>query len=323
MHNFFLKHGLQFFAEGASAGDGGAEASSGAETAAAGQNESLESMGVPAKEIEKYRAIKGRSAPKEAPAEPAQQDAAADEPAEAEAPKAQSLKEALKSNSDWNREMQGMMSERVKNTNAKLGKAMNILGMIAKDQGMDVEDLSQLDLDALTEKVENDDRRYRKMAAELGVDTATAKELDRQKRENAQLKAQQKQAEDRQAALQHYENLKRQAEELKQSFPDFDLEAELQNQEFFERTKPGSRDTVKTAYYAMHGEEIARRSASRAAEASKRATVNSMRAGQHMPSENGTVQRAASPVRPKLFSQMSPEERKAFEREVKSGRRFD
>lgn len=312
MQNLSGELDLQFFAEGASAGDGqgnGAPAGVGADSAAAdaGQRDVLETMGVPSAEIRKYRAIAEKRG-KQPSIQPAQ-DAAAEEPQEqatveqAQPAAKKSLKDALKDDPEWNREMQGLVSERVKKTNARLDKALQILEIVGRDYGIETDDLANLDLDALSEKVEGDKRRYENAALAHGTDVDTEMRL-----------------------RNHYQDLQRQAAELKKVFPDFDLEAELQNREFYERTLPGSKDTVKTAYFAIHGEEIATKRARQAAQAAaggaREAIANNIRAGQRMPAENGTVQRAPGTVQSTPYSKMTPEQRKEFERGIKAGRYF-
>lgn len=339
MQKLFQEIDLQFFAgEGASSGDGSgsAPAGVGAQSAAAdaGQRDTLESMGVPAAEIRKYRATKERrqaplaaQQPVSDPVSP-EQDAAANDtpPATEAAPARKSLKDALKEDPEWNREMQSMMRDRVKNTNTRLDKAMQILELVGRDYGVEAENLADLDLDALRTKVEGDKRRYERAAIAHGTDVDTEMRLDQLQRENRQQK---KELDDRQREVElqnHYRNLQAQAQELKKVFPDFNLDRELENQEFYERTLPGGRDTVESAYYAIHGKEIAARRAQQAANMAARGTsqamANSIQAGRRMPAENGTVQRAPGTVKSTPFSKMTPEQRKEFERQARAGKYF-
>lgn len=339
MQKLFQEIDLQFFAgEGASSGDGSGSAPAGvsAQSAAAdaGQRDTLESMGVPAAEIRKYRATKERrqaplaaQQPVSEPVSP-EQDAAANDtpPATEAAPARKSLKDALKEDPEWNREMQSMMRDRVKNTNTRLDKAMQILELVGRDYGVEADSLADLDLDALRTKVEGDKRRYERAAIAHGTDVDTEMRLDQLQRENRQQK---KELDDRQreAELQnHYRNLQAQAQELKKVFPDFNLDRELENQEFYERTLPGGRDTVESAFYAIHGKEIAamraQQAANMAARGTSQAMANSIQAGRRLPAENGTVQRAPGTVQTTPYSKMTPEQRREFERQARAGKYF-
>ena len=334
MQKLFQEIDLQFFAgEGASSGDGSgsAPAGVGAQSAAAdaGQRDTLESMGVPAAEIRKYRATKEKrqgppaaQQPVSEPVSPMQDAAANDTPQATEAaPARKSLKDALKEDPEWNREMQSMMRDRVKNTNTRLDKAMQILELVGRDYGVEADSLADLDLDALRTKVEGDKRRYERAAIAHGTDVDTEMRLDQLQRENRQQK---KELDDR--LQNHYRNLQAQAQELKKVFPDFNLDRELENQEFYERTLPGGRDTVESAYYAIHGKEIAARRAQQAANMAARGTsqamANSIQAGRRMPAENGTVQRAPGTVQSTPYSKMTPEQRKEFRRQAMAGKYF-
>lgn len=345
MHKLFQEFDLQFFAgEGASSGDGAGVAPAGVSTdigaaADAGQRDTLETMGVPVAEVRKYRAMKERQAlragiPQQTQqAEPQVQDAAAEDnqpqqgteqPAQQEPQK--TLKDALKENSEWNREMQNMVRDRVKNTNTRLDKAMQILELVGRDYGIEADNLADLDLDSLRAKVEGDKSRYEKQALAHGTDVDTEMRLEKLQRENRQQK---KELDDRQreAELQnHYRNLQAQARELQKSIPGFNLDRELENREFYERTLPGGRDTVESAYYAIHGKEIAAMRAQQAANAAARGTsqamANSIKAGRQLPQENGTVQRAPGNIQSKRYSEMTPAERKEWERQARAGKRF-
>jgi len=52
--------------------------------------------------------------------------------------------------------------------------------------------------------------------------------------------------------MRHIEGLRQEGEELKKTFPNFDLQNELQNPVFRRMTAPGSGLTVADAYYAVH-----------------------------------------------------------------------
>jgi len=335
MQKLFGEFDLQFFAgEGASSGGDGSGAPAGvsAESAPAdaGQRETLETMGVPAAEIRKYRAIKGRAPAGETPAATAQtQDAAATEGQQTQAEPAvptKSLKDALKENQDWNREAQAMVRDRVSKTSARLDQAMQILELIGRDYGVEADNLAELDLDALRKKVEGDRGRYEAAAMAHGTDVDTEMRLDQMQRENRQLKKAQEEQQKETELRNHYANLQQQAAALQKQFPDFNLDRELENPEFYRRTLPGSSDTVESAFYAIHGREIAQRQAQAAASAAARGTsqamANSIRAGRRMPAENGTVARAPAAVQNKRYSEMSPAERKAWERQAMAGKRF-
>ena len=54
---------------------------------------------------------------------------------------------------------------------------------------------------------------------------------------------------------QHVSTIRQQAEELKQMFPSFNIDQEMENPEFIKLTQPGGI-SVKKAYMALHADEL-------------------------------------------------------------------
>ena len=74
--------------------------------------------------------------------------------------------------------------------------------------------------------------------------------------ENERLKAKEAEEEEKLFLRQHFQTLAMQAEEMKKTFPNFDLQAELQNPLFVRLTAPNSGCDVRAAYYAVHHAEL-------------------------------------------------------------------
>ena len=116
----------------------------------------------------------------------------------------------------------------------------------------------------------------------------------------------------------HFEGLRHQGEELRQKLPDFSLESALEDPEFLRLTSPEVGLGVESAWYALHHEGLRQEAAGEAA----RAISESIRSGAGIPAENGTVQRGAVSSQPRLYRNMSPEERKLQEKLILSGMEF-
>jgi len=86
----------------------------------------------------------------------------------------------------------------------------------------------------------------------------------------------------------HFQELERQAEELKTVFPDFDLRRELRNPVFARMTAPGVGLSVEDAYYAVHRRELH----NAAIQAAKRQVSNAIATGARRPRENGLAGQA-------------------------------
>ena len=130
-------------------------------------------------------------------------------------------------------------------------------------------------MDALKERYGGENVQPAEMAARLRAETAQSR------KDPAESNAR------NMATRRHFENLTRQAEELKRDFPDFDLMREISNPAFLRLTAPGSRMSVKDAFYAVHGEEIQRDSMRYAAQRAGESIAASVRAGASRPLENG------------------------------------
>ena len=108
------------------------------------------------------------------------------------------------------------------------------------------------------------------------------------------------------ALRRHFSSLEKQAEELRQSFPDFELAKELEDPVFVKLTSPQVGVPVEIAYYVTHHRQLAEASAQAAAQM----LGNSVQAGRNMPTENGTVARESPPGGFIPLAKLSPEERK-------------
>ena len=138
------------------------------------------------------------------------------------------------------------------------------------------------DFDALREAVLNDERMYEDKARENGVSVKVQMKFDKMERENAKLKEAENakiQQEKTQAILEKWET---QSNELKEEFPEFDLDYEMEsNSNFYDLLTHGL--DVKTAYIASKPSEYA---AKVAKETEKRVTDN-IRANGLRPNESG------------------------------------
>lgn len=320
--------GLQIFggeggAGGAGTGDGGGDggAATGAETSAdAGQSyeDKLRARGVPERMIQR-RAKKGQQAA-QAPAQvPAQQDAAAEETTEetAEEPTTQKMSfEELMKDPDYNAEMQKVVQNRLRNARAdqeNLAKLAPALELLAKKYNLDS---ANMDYDALTKAISDDDAYYEDKALEMGVSVQTAKMMEQQQRENARLQAEQQRTIEQQRIQQHLQKLEQQGEAMKATFPNFDLRTELQNPAFARMTSPNVGLSVEDAYYAVHRKEIQTAAMQATAQQVSKKLSNSIQSGKSRPTENGTSGQAPS-VTSFDYSNASREQREAFKKDLR------
>lgn len=318
---------LQLFAEGA-AGDGGAASgAAGAETGVsapdAGEQELL-ALGVPKGRISKRAsaAVAKNMGKDGARVEKSTQQVAAaavteegnnPEGAAAQAetgwqiPQGMTVDDIIK-NPDVNKAIQGIISKRIKDGKgaAEAMEAMRpMLEVLSRQYGMDP---GKLDYAKLSQAVEGDNRYYEDMAIANGVDVDTARQMDRDNREN-----QRQQEQLRQEHMRNQVAAWRQEEaQLKAQGLNVDLNAEAQNPTFVNLLKAGFG--VKGAYEAVHHAEILEAAKKAAFTQAQTQTVDQIRSGNYRPAELGSAQAPASAPGPRLTPQAQAQIRARLER---------
>ena len=328
---------LQFFADGAgdgaAAGDGGQ--ATGETSAAAGQDNSVEArlsqLGVPKDKIEKFKSRKAASRPAPVPAqtaaaEPAVENAAEDTggeaPGVADRKPWEEIRTAYKEEIDA--ETQGAVKKRIKNLQEKIqqyedreGKTSVLIDFMAARYGMDPDNL---DIDQLLEHFRKDNSLSEAKANELGTTDEIAHRLELAEQEEARrARAEQRKQKlqdvfDKEAlARNRFNDVVRQAAEFQSKVPGFDLMRELDNDEFADMMRPGSKITVEAAYYALHPE--ARQSEVEAAVQKAREAVSaSVRSGSERPRETGSQ---AASLGNMPYRNMPKEQREDLKRRIR------
>ena len=108
----------------------------------------------------------------------------------------------------------------------------------------------------LVKQILDDDSLYEDAASEAGMTVEAYKNFTQMQAENERLKQQEAQEQEQIFYRQHIQNLAQQAEELKKTFPNFDLMKEMENEKFRRLTAPNSGLNLSDAYYAIHHDEI-------------------------------------------------------------------
>lgn len=292
---------LQYFADGAPAGDGSGDggAAAGVDGAAvAGQQQdttgTLEKLGVPKDKARRFaasmqrRGLKTEAAqpPETAPADGggAEGDGTEKPAASPAKPKWEDLLKDPEYKAAFDSQVSGIISKRFAKTNAReesMAKLTPALEMLAKKYGTNAGDY-----EGLAHAIVDDDSLYEVKAAEMGVDVKTAKVLSQREQELESLREQQKMSFQQQIMRDHIARLNQQAEALRAEFPDFSLETEMQNDMFVKLTQPGML-SVEDAYRAVHRKEIAAAQKQAMQQQAMAAAQAAVRAGQARPKENG------------------------------------
>ena len=324
MTNEFEKLNLQLFAGEGAGGDGGGEgANTGDNAVDAGQQRLLE-LGVPADKIRKRAKTQTAKAsetvvkatPQQETKQDAQQDATATntEETKPDAPARKSWDEIM-ADPEYNKQMQAVVQSRLKSAKGAeetLAKLTPALELLARKHNLDP---ANMDYDALTKAISDDDDYYEEKALSMGVSVETAKKIDQEERATARQQREEARTIEQQKIQQHIQKLEQQGNELKKTFPTFDLRTELQNPAFARMTSPNVGISVEDAYYAVHRNEIQTAAMQVTAQKTAQKISNSIQAGQRRPDEAGTSGQAPS-VTSFDYRNASPEQRAALKKRI-------
>jgi hypothetical protein len=198
------------------------------------------------------------------------------------------------------------------------GKAKATLDIVANKYGVDP--TSETFLDDLNQKIEADDSYYENYAMEHDISTDEARRIVTMERKMAKIEAERAEAERQEQMRQQILTLRKNAEQTKQQFPQFDLEAEMQNEKFRRLCAVNNGDTT-SAYMACHWNEIIPATVQMATQKVQTQTAQAVAANRARPIENGLSSTASSVVN-QDFSKMSLKDLRAYaaEQRRKTGR---
>lgn len=188
------------------------------------------------------------------------------------------------------------------------------LDLLAGKYGVDVDDV-----EGLAKAIQEDESYYEDEALDLGISVQQVKEMRRMRRENAELKAQMEEQNTRQQADALYASWLQQAETVKQVYPSFDLQAELQNEAF--RNLLRSHIPVQTAFEVIHHDEILPAAMQYTAKKVEEKVANNVRAGKNRPAE-GAMKSHSAAVYKSDVSQLTDADMAEINRRVMRGERI-
>ena len=295
---------LQFFADGASGGDGGEGAGTGVNSADAGQStgvmsddagQRMEKLGIPKDMADRYK----RSRERRGANTPADSTAQAEEPA-AEKPAKETKRDPQKEFDDFMADpehqsiFQSHMAARGKKaTEAKdLAEATvqqyePLMALFEKHYNIPAKD-GKRDVAAIIEAVTGDDYFFEDEALSRGESVEKVKSDWQAERENAQ-----RQAEERQRALsERFFSMQQDEPDIQKDYPGFDWEAEKRDPLFSVLTFPkeygGFGLTARQAYRMKHVDDIEKSTVEAVAERAKADAARAKQANMSRPRENGS-----------------------------------
>ena len=321
---------LRYFGEDgampADAGTGSETAEAGAAAQAAEQPQQAPVSVSPrvAAEMERQRKAHPERYQQPAQAQQPQVDAQAEQkPAQAQPPQeAQDLQsrwEAAKKGEFaemYGRDVQKAIQDRFKNQkdlSGEMDKLEPMLAVLRERAGVESND-------DLIAQVMDDDSLYEDAANEAGMTVEAYKKFLAFQREHDEHV---REAEERQwmdTVNSHYMELARQAEAMKEKFLNFDLDTELQNQEFLKLTSPEVGVSVEAAYYAIHYKDLAPQMMAYGMKRAQSQMAQTIQANGARPREGGLNSRSTAADMTLNFKAMDRKDRNRIYEMIHSGR---
>lgn len=218
----------------------------------------------------------------------------------------------------YDAKMQDTIQKRLrgqKETVEKFNALTPTLELLAKKYG--VKDAS--DIEALNKAIEADDSYFEQEALERGMSIEDLKRVKAIEKENAALKKQMQQEQQKQNADKLYAKWIQQEQETKKIYPSFDMKSEMQNQKFVDLLR--SNVDVRTAYEVIHKDDIISGAMQFTAKAVEQKIANKIAANGARPTENGMSSQSAAVVKSDV-SQLSKADRAEIIRRVQRGEKI-
>ena len=305
----FERLNLQLF-DGAAAGGSAGSAAPGGEGASAGANVQEAAAPVnPRAKRNPLADVKYGIQPQEA--EP---QAAAAQPEAQPTEQRKSFQELIDGEykDDANKYVQNILKKRLgesKAAEAKLGELTPALELLGKKYGVDTSDMAAFDVNALIQRISDDDGLYEAEAEKRGLSVEATKTVMALEKKAALADKLQQENLERTMFNQHLQKMATEGESLKQIYPGFNLQAELQNPRFQRLTSPNVGISVRDAYELIHKDEIQAATMQFAVQKSAEKLAQSVQANAARPAENGSTQNAVTVKNdPRLFSKQDREE---------------
>lgn len=213
--------------------------------------------------------------------------------------------------------MQKIINQRFRETKSLQAQAEEtkpILDMLAQKYGVPGGDLKKL-----TAAIEEDDAYYEKEALDRGVSVEQLKQMRRIERENAELRRSVQESQRREEANRVYSGWVKEAEALKEIYPGFSLEAEVQDQRFIDLIK--NNIDLRTAYEVVHRDEILSGAMQYTAQQVSQKMAEGIKAKGSRPAENGVSAQSAAVVKSDVNA-LTRKDRDEIERRVMRGERI-
>lgn len=217
----------------------------------------------------------------------------------------------------FSRRVQNIINGRFKETRTlqeQLQKSTPVFEILAQKYGIKSDDI-----DGIVRALENDDESYREEAMEKGITVEQLKEMKKLEREVLQLRRNESRRDEQDRINRDITNWKNQAESLKEIYPNFNLDTEIEDPQFFSLLR--NNVDVRTAYEVIHRDEILGGAMQYAAQTAAKRVADSVAANSKRPVENGVTSQGAVNSQTDV-NKLTKAQREEIERRVLRGERI-
>lgn len=196
---------------------------------------------------------------------------------------------------DFETKVKDVISKRLKNSREaedRLSKMNVMLEVLGSRYGIDTSDINNIDYDRLASQIEEDNSYYEEEALEKGLDVETLKQIKKMERENNRLRQIMAEKTRQEKTMQEWQNIVVKSEEVKERYPEFNLETEMENPTFAKLVANGI--SPMNAYQSLHYDEIQERILKQAAQKTTEKISNAVQSNLNRPAENGINSAPAS-----------------------------
>lgn len=198
-----------------------------------------------------------------------------------------------------------------KGAEESLGKVQGALDLLKRTYGTD-------DLDQLNKAIMDDSRYYEDEAMKRGMDVDTYKALTQKDALIEQYRKEQEEKAERERQTRQVMQWRQEEAKLKETFPEFDLETEMDASggELFQMLNRGV--SLEHAYLALHMDDIVGNTVQAAMQRGQQKTLEAVRANGLRPRENGNGDGPARQT-PIDLSKLTPATMRDIERRLMRG----
>lgn len=185
----------------------------------------------------------------------------------------------------YDKKMQTTVTKRLKGVNEKLNSAQQTIDSYKPILDALTSRYGESDIEKLADKFLNDDALYEAEALEKGLDTETVKEMSKLRQKARQYDAmRQAEAEEAERRAQ-FDEIQKQSEKVKDIYPGFSLEEELNNPGFVRLISNGVDPLA--AYEVTHRHEIQPAMMNSIAKQAEQKVARAVASNAKRPTENG------------------------------------